>query len=105
VFAVSRSAERLGEEPCYKRLDDLPEPVGGVVACVPPAETEKLVADCARLGISRLWMQAGAASPKAIRAAEEQGLSVVHGACILMYAKPTGFHRFHATVWKLIGRA
>jgi predicted CoA-binding protein len=105
VFPVSRTADRLGEDVCYKRLDDLPEPVGGVVACVPSAETEGVVADCARLGINRVWMQYGAASPEAIRTAEEKGLAVVHGACILMHAKPTGFHRFHATVWKLIGRA
>ena len=105
VFPVSHTAERLGDDVCYTRLDDLPEPVGGVVACVPPAETEKLVADCARLGIRRIWMQYGAASSSAVRAAEKEGLSVVHGACILMHAKPTGLHRFHATIWKLIGKA
>jgi predicted CoA-binding protein len=105
VFPVSRTAEHLGEDACYKGLDELPEPVGGVIACVPPAETEKLVTDCARLGINRIWMQLGAASPSAVRAAEAKGLSVVHGACVLMYAKPRGFHRFHASLWKLIGRA
>jgi hypothetical protein len=73
-------------------------------AVVPPAETEKLVGECARLGVERLWMQQGSESEAAIRAAEAAGMSVVHHACVLMYAAPSGVHRWHAGWRRLIGR-
>lgn len=104
VYPVSRTAEKADGERCFRTLDDLPEKVGGVVAVVPPIETEKLVADCARLGIRRLWMQQGAESAAAIRLAEERGLAAVHGACVLLYADPKSVHRFHAWVWRLLGK-
>ena len=36
------------------------------VAVVPPAETKRVVEDCARLGIKHLWMQQGAESDEAV---------------------------------------
>lgn len=104
VFPVNAQADEIEGERCYRRLDDLPEKVGGVVTVVPPAETEKVVADCARLGIGRIWMQQGSESPEAVRLAREKGLAEVHGACILMYARPAGIHRFHGWLWKRLGK-
>ncbi len=104
VFGVGRTASAVEGDRCYHSLDELPEKVGGVLAVVPPAETVKIVADCARLGIGQLWMQQGSESPGAIRAAEAAGLRLVHHACILMYAQPGGGHKLHAWVLKLFGK-
>jgi len=104
VFPVSRTAETVDGKRCFHGLDDLAEAVGGVVTVVPPNQTEKIVADCVRLGIKHIWMQRGSQSPRAIRLAEEQGLNVVHHACILMYAQPTSLHRVHAWLAKLFGK-
>ena len=104
VYPLSHSATAVEGEKCYRSLDDLPGPVGGVLTVVPPAPTEKVVADCARLGIKRVWMQQGSESPEAIRLCHENGISVVHNACILMYADPTSYHRFHRWVWKILGK-
>ena len=89
VYAVNRLAERIKGEKCYRSLDELP-PVDGVVSVVPPAETQKIVADCARLGIKHVWMQQGSQSKEVIEFCKEHGISEVHGACILMYADPHG---------------
>ena len=104
VYPVNQYATVVEGEKCYCSLDDLPGPVGGVLTVVPPAQTEKVVADCVRLGIRRVWMQQGAESQEAIRLCEERGISAVHSACILMYATPTSFHRFHRWVWKILGK-
>jgi len=103
-FPISTTVDLVDGERCFRTLDELPEQVGGVVTVVPPAETEKIVADCTRLGILRIWMQRGSESPAAIRLAEENGLAVVHHACILMYAQPTSLHRVHAWLAKLFGK-
>ena len=104
AFPVNAAADEVEGERCYRRLADVPGPPRAVLAVVPPAETEKLVDECARLGVKHLWMQQGSESEAAIRAAEAAGLNVVHHACVLMYAEPRGVHRWHAGWRRLIGR-
>lgn len=104
AFPVNAAADEVEGERCYRHLADVPGPPRAVLAVVPPAETEKLVDECARLGVKHLWMQQGSESEAAIRAAEAAGLNVVHHACVLMYAEPRGVHRWHAGWRRLMGR-
>lgn len=104
VYPVNANADEVDGLRCYRRLADVPGPPPAVLAVIPPAETEKLVGECVRLGVKKLWMQQGSESEAAIRAAEAAGLSVVHHACVLMYARPTGAHRWHAAWQRLTGR-
>lgn len=105
VFAVNPNAEEIEGERCYPGLKALPKEVGGVLIVVPPEQTEQVVRDAAEAGIRRVWMQQGAESESAIRFCEEEGISAVHGECILMFAEPTGFgHRMHRWVWGLLGK-
>lgn len=105
LFPIHPSAETIEGDRAYPRLTALPEPVDGVLIVVPPVETEKVVRDAAAAGIRRVWMQQGAQSPEAIRFCEENGISAVHGECILMFApKPAWLHRAHHWVWKILGK-
>jgi predicted CoA-binding protein len=104
VFPVNEVADRVEDEPCYHSVAQVPGPVDGVLCVVPPAEAVRVVDDCIRAGVKRLWLQQGSESPAAIARAEEAGLVVVHGACILMYAHPHGIHRLHAFVDRVRGR-
>ncbi|OGC81086.1 MAG: CoA-binding protein [candidate division Zixibacteria bacterium RBG_16_43_9] len=102
---MNPNAETIQGERCYPNLGALPQPVDGVLLIVPPVETEKVVKDIASSGIQRVWMQRGAASEKAIRFCEGNGIQVVHGECILMYAEPlVFFHKMHRFVHKLLGK-
>lgn len=40
---------------------------------------------------------------EAIAKAEAVGLSVIHHACVLMYANPKGIHRFHGWLKRRFG--
>ena len=105
LFPVHPHAETIEGERCYPSLAALPEPVGGVLVVVPPAQAEQVVRDAAAAGIRRVWLQQGAESATAIRFCEENGISAVHGECILMFAEPAAFyHRAHRWVWKLLGK-
>ncbi len=105
MIPVHPIAESIDGERCYASLSELPEPVGGVLIVVPPAETEKVVREAAEAGIRRIWMQQGAQSAAAIQFCEDQGLSVVHNECILMFAEPVrGGHRLHRFVWRVLGK-
>jgi predicted CoA-binding protein len=105
VFPVNPQMESVGGERCYPSLSALPEPVGGAVIVVPPAETERVVQDAAAAQIRRVWMQQGAESETAIRFCQENGIDVVSGECIMMFARPIGFgHGMHRWVWGLLGK-
>jgi predicted CoA-binding protein len=104
VFPVNVVADEVEGERCYHSVAQVPRPVGAVLCVVPPAETERVVEDCVKAGIRKVWMQQGSESDAAIRSAEAAGMTVVHHACVLMYARPTGVHRFHGLVERIRGR-
>ena len=104
VFPVNTQADSIDGERCYRRLDELPEPVGGVVTVVPPAETEKIVEDCGRLGIHRLWMQQGSESPAAVERCRARGIAAVAGECLIMHSGAGFPHSIHRFIWKLVGK-
>jgi predicted CoA-binding protein len=105
LFPVHPTAESVAGARCYRSLGDLPEPVGGVLVVVPPGQTERVVQDAAAAGIPRVWMQPGAESEVALRFCQQNGVTAVHGECILMFAEPAGFgHRAHRWIWGLLGK-
>ena len=105
LYPVHPQVEVIEGDICYPSLSDLPEEVDGVLIVLPPSETEKVVVEAYHAGITRVWMQQGAESDAAIRYCEENGISVVHGECVLMFADPTAFHhRAHRWVWGVLGK-
>jgi uncharacterized protein len=105
VLPVHQDVPEIDGHQTYASLGELPEQVGGVIVVVPPARAEQVIRHAAAAGIGRVWLQQGASSPAALEAADECGVSVVHGECILMFAEPTGsFHRVHRFIWKVLGR-
>jgi predicted CoA-binding protein len=105
IFPVHPAAENIEGAKCYPSLRQLPEAVGGVVVVVPPTQTENVVRDAAAAGIKRVWIQQGAGSPDAIRFCQENGISEIHGECILMFAGPVkSVHNFHRWIWRLLGK-
>ena len=105
MLPVHHEVPTIDEFQTAPSLAALPEKPGGVVVVVPPARALQVVRDAHAAGIMRVWLQQGAGSPDAIRYCEEQGMSVVHGECLLMFTEPAGFmHRAHRWVWNVIGK-
>jgi predicted CoA-binding protein len=104
VYAIHPTADLLEGTRCYRAFADLPEPVQAAVIVVPPAQAVEVVREAAAAGIRHVWLQQGSESPDVLAACKDLGLSVVAGECILMYADPTGFHKLHRTLWRLLGK-
>ena len=79
AWPVHPKEEEIEGVACSPDLASLPEPVHGLSLITPPAVTEKLVEEAAKVGIKRLWMQPGAESDAAIARAEALGMSVISG--------------------------
>ena len=90
-------------EKCYPSLAALPEKAGGVLVFTQPAESEKVVRDAAAQGITRVWLQQGAQSEAAVAFCLQNGMQVVSGKCIMMFAEPVssvhGVHRWFARIF------
>jgi predicted CoA-binding protein len=104
VFPVNPAADLVEGEHCYHSVLQVTPPVGAVLCVVPPDQAEHVVDDCLRAGVRKVWLQQGSESEVAIRRAEAAGMTVIHHACVLMYARPRGLHRFHAWCRRLRGR-
>jgi len=104
VVPVNPNAGTINNEPCFKSIAELPEHIKNVLVVVKPSETEELVSQAIEKGISGIWIQQGSETKTAIQKAQDAGIMVISGKCILMYANPTGFHKFHMRVNKLFGK-
>lgn len=96
VYPVNPRATTVNGDPAFPSVASLPEVPSVVVAVIPPALTEQLVEELARVGVRNLWIQPGAESAKAVRDAEEKEIATVYGGPCIMVAlrthtpKPSG---------------
>jgi len=87
VYPVNPNADKILGDKAYPSLESLPEKPDVVNIVVPPRVTEKIVEQCSRLSITRVWMQPGSESDRAIQYCKKNGIEVVHGVCIMIQRK------------------
>ena len=106
VYPINPNAESIDGDPCYPSLAALPATPGGLIITTAPAQSEQLVRDAAKAGVSHIWLQQGAESKAALQFCQENGIQYIAGECIFMFNEPVAwFHRAHRVVNTLIGKA
>ncbi len=85
VFPIHPKSEEVDGEKVYKTLAELPSVPEAVNIIVPPAITEKVVEQCLKLGIKKVWMQPGAESAVAIKFCEDNAIELVYNDCVLVH--------------------
>jgi hypothetical protein len=108
VFPVNPHASEIDGERCYPDLRAIPGGVEAVLIATHPAVTERVVRECADLGISRVWMHrsfgTGSVSREAVEYGRSRGLTIIDGACPMMYVAPVDIgHRCFRWVLKWTG--
>jgi len=84
VFPVNPSLSEVAGKVCYKSIIDIPNDVGAVDIVTPPPATEAILKECIAKGITRVWLQPGAESQKAIEFCHNNNIKVIHGTCIML---------------------
>jgi predicted CoA-binding protein len=85
AYPVNPRAPEVEGQRAYPSLAALPGPVPAISVITPPEVTEKVVREAHATGVRHVWMQPGAESDAAIRAAEELGMNVIGGGpCLLV---------------------
>lgn len=107
VFAVNPNADSVEGDPCYRSLAAIPGGVDAVVIATSQAATRAVVDECIALGIPRAWMHLSGASGSVDTAAAEAGriagMTVIAGACPLMFEPTADFG--HKCMRLFMGRA
>ena len=90
VFPVNPHMQTFEGDRCYPDLKSIPGGVDGVVIITRPEVTERIVNDCGDAGVRRVWMHQSLAkgssvSPKAVEDRRQHEISVIAGACPMMY--------------------
>jgi len=108
AIPVNPEAAELDGRRCYPNLEAVEPAVDTVLLMTSPAVSDRVVRDCARLGVRRVWMYRahgqGAVSPDAVQFCESNHISVVPGQCPMMFlAETSWFHRLHGFLKKVFG--
>lgn len=92
VFPVNPNAEEVEGNRCYPDLASIDGGVEGVVIGTHPKVAADVVRQCGELGIKNVWMHRsfgkGSVDEEAVKLCEELGISVIPGACPMMFCKP-----------------
>jgi predicted CoA-binding protein len=88
VIPINPHETQVDGEKVYSSLTEAIEnyflKIDVVVTVVPPKVTAKIVDEVLDLEIERIWMQPGSEDADSIQIAEELGVEVVSGACIMV---------------------
>lgn len=104
IYPVNPNVDLIEDEICYRSLNDLPAHVKNLLILLKPSETEKILKEAISRGIKKIWIQQGSENATVVELANEAGITLITGKCVLMYADPTGFHKFHMRLNKLFGK-
>jgi uncharacterized protein len=109
VFAVNPHMETFAGDPCYSHVQSIPGGVDGVVIVTRPGIAESIVHDCCEAGVRRVWMhqsmnKGSSVSPNAVEFCRQHDISVIAGACPMMYGDHADFgHTCMRWILKLTG--
>ena len=100
LYLIHPDTDTLHGEPCYRNISSLPADIGGLLIMTPKTQTLGLVEDAVKKGIPNLWIQQMSETPESIEYALSNKVNLVTKQCILMFAEPVGFHKFHRNLKK-----
>ena len=109
VFPVNPHMQTFEGDRCYPDLQSIPGAVDGVVIITRPETTAKLVRDCSKAGVHRVWMhesigKGSSVSPDAVEYCRQNDIDVIAGACPMMFGPGVDFgHTCMRWVLKLTG--
>jgi predicted CoA-binding protein len=109
VVAVNPNMQTFMGERCFPDVQSIPGGVDGVVVVTRPEITDRIVRDCHKAGVRRVWMHqsvltGSSVSPQAVEYCRQNNISVIAGACPNMYGPGVDFgHRCMRWFLKLKG--
>ena len=103
MYPVNPNMDDVEGVKCYQDVADLPETVRHGLFMTPKQNTAGAVENAIHHGFTHIWIQQGAETKESVEIVKQNGVKLVHGACIMMHANPAGVHKFHRLLAKIFG--
>ncbi len=115
VYAVNPRISTYEGDACYPDLKSIPARPDAVFILANPKVTEKVVIECAELGVKHVWMHcmmgtkpglaAGmtSVSPSAVDYCQANGIEVIPGTCPNQFLKPDFGHAMMRGLFRTFG--
>jgi uncharacterized protein len=100
ILPVNPNMETFEGEKCYKSVTDLPADVEALIVITKPDVSLSVVREALDKGIKNIFIQQGAHNAQITELSLENKANIICKQCILMFANPTGIHKFHERLAK-----
>lgn len=95
IIPVNPHEDEILGEPVYRKLGDVPEPVGLVDVFRPSGQTPDIARQAVAAGATALWLQLGIASAESRAIAADAGLLYVEDRCLVIEQRRLGIDAPH----------
>lgn len=103
LYPINPNCDGSEDQNWFRKIEDLPDDVNTLLILTNKQETEVIVRDAIRKGIKNIWIQQHSETPEALKLISDFEINLISGMCIMMYADPQGFHKFHKNLSRLFG--
>ena len=112
VIPVNPNMETYEGEPCYRKVQEIPDDVASVVIVTSPEITDTIARDCVTAGVRHVWMhnnpmfgkRNSSVSAEATTFLRDKGVNVIDGACPLMFGEKADFaHKCMRSILSMTG--
>jgi len=105
VYPVNPQTSEIAGEKCYRSVSELPAGVNRMLIVTPKNETDAILREAVKKGITRVWVQQMSETKDTVKIAKEYNVDLISKKCIFMFADPvTSIHKFHRTILQWFGR-
>jgi uncharacterized protein len=87
----------------YKNLAELPRDVKAIYVVTKPDVSLSVINDARSRGFTHFWIQQMSENKQVLEALENAPHKVA-GECIILHSNPTGFHKIHWWIARLLGK-
>lgn len=110
VFAIHPQAEVLEGDRCFASLIEVPDEVEAALIGTPPHASAEAVRQCIEKGVRQVWIHksfgGGSYSEEAVELCRQAGISVIPGACPMMFCEPVDpAHRCFRWLQRVTGKS
>ncbi len=103
IVPVTPNMDSFQGEKCYRSVKELPPDVEALIIVTKPEISLSLLTEAFDKGIKNIFLQQGAQNREIVEYAESNGINLICKHCILMFADPSGIHKFHERISKFFG--
>lgn len=105
VFPINPKSSEIDGEKCYAAVSDLPGDVKHLLIVTQKKDTDAVLREAIKNGITRIWVQQMSETADTARIAAESNVELISKKCIFMFAEPvSGMHKFHRNIMGFFGR-